>query len=89
MAGLGRLPQGPGPPRGLPLAALLDRAGGRDQGRGYDLTARNPDRPEGETLPSPVEIVAELLEKEREILSIMEELDELLSNSHNGGERHG
>ncbi|NHM25925.1 SAM-dependent DNA methyltransferase [Desulfofundulus sp. TPOSR] len=56
--------------------------------RGYDFTARNPNRPEGETLPSPVEIVAGLLEKEREILSIIEELDELLSNSHNGRERH-
>lgn len=57
--------------------------------RGYDLTARNPNRPEAEALPSPVEIVAGLLEKEREILSIMEEMNELLSNSHNGGERHG
>ena len=53
--------------------------------RGYDLTARNPNRPEGEQLPSPVEIVARLLEKEREILSIVEELDELLSNGQNGG----
>ncbi len=57
--------------------------------RGYDLTARNPNRPEGEELPSPVEIVAGLLEKEREILSIVEELDELLSNNRNGGECHG
>jgi type I restriction enzyme M protein len=53
--------------------------------RGYDLTARNPNRPEGEKLPSPAEIVARLLEKEREILSIVEELDELLSNGQNGG----
>jgi len=49
--------------------------------RGYDLTARNPNRPEEERLPSPVEIVASLMEKEREILSIVEELAELLSNS--------
>jgi type I restriction enzyme M protein len=53
---------------------------------GYDLTARNPKRPEGEQLPSPVDIVARLLEKEREILSIVEELDELLSNGHGGGD---
>ncbi len=52
---------------------------------GYDLTARNPSRAEGEQLPSPVEIVARLLEKEREILSIVEELDELLSDGQNGG----
>ncbi|MBC7217452.1 MAG: SAM-dependent DNA methyltransferase [Candidatus Caldatribacterium sp.] len=50
--------------------------------RGYDLTARNPNRKEAEALPSPMEIVAGLLEREREILSIVEELDELLSNSN-------
>jgi len=52
--------------------------------KGYDLTARNPNRPEGESLPSPAEIVAGLLEKEREILSIVEELNELLGNSREG-----
>jgi len=46
--------------------------------RGYDLTARNPNRKETEALPAPMEIVASLLEREREILSIVEELDELL-----------
>lgn len=50
--------------------------------RGYDLTARNPNRSEAEALPSPVEIVAGLLEREREILSIVEELDELLGNNN-------
>jgi type I restriction enzyme M protein len=49
--------------------------------RGYDLTARNPNRKETEALPSPIEILASLLEREREILSILEELDELLSNN--------
>lgn len=53
--------------------------------RGFDLTARNPNRPEGETLPSPVEIVASLLEREREIRSIVEELSVILSNNYNGG----
>ncbi|MGY4707506.1 type I restriction-modification system subunit M [Candidatus Bipolaricaulota sp. J31] len=48
--------------------------------KGYDLTARNPNRKEEEELPSPAEIVAGLLEKEREILSIVEELNELLNN---------
>jgi len=55
--------------------------------RGYDLTARNPNRKETETLPSPVEIVAGLLEKEREVLSIVEELSEILGkNRENGNE---
>lgn len=54
--------------------------------RNYDLTARNPNRPEGELLPSPVEIVASLMEKEREILSILDELNQMLSNNQNGGE---
>jgi len=49
--------------------------------RGYDLTARNPNRPEGEELPSPMEIAASLAEKEREMLSIVQELDSLLANS--------
>jgi len=55
--------------------------------KGYDLTARNPNRPAGEQLPSPTEIVAGLMEKEREIMSIVEELDELLSNNQNHGEK--
>lgn len=56
--------------------------------RGYDLTARNPNRTETETLPPPMEIVASLLEREREILSIVEELDELLSNNREGEGSH-
>lgn len=51
------------------------------KGRSYDLTARNPNRQEAEALPSPMEIVASLLEREREILSIVEELDEMLGNN--------
>ncbi|MGQ9497687.1 MAG: type I restriction-modification system subunit M [Desulfotomaculales bacterium] len=50
--------------------------------RGYDLTARNPNRKDAEALSSPAEIVASLLEREREILSILEELDELLGNNN-------
>jgi type I restriction enzyme M protein len=56
--------------------------------RGYDLTARNPNRKETEALPAPMEIVASLLEREREILSIVEELDELLSENSGSG-THG
>jgi type I restriction enzyme M protein len=54
--------------------------------RGYDLTARNPNRKETEALPAPMEIVASLLEREREILNIVEELDMMLSNAHGEGE---
>ena len=50
--------------------------------RGYDLTARNPNRKEAEALPPPMEIVASLMEREREILAIVEELDELLGNNN-------
>jgi type I restriction enzyme M protein len=49
--------------------------------RGYDLTPRNPNRKETQLLPSPTEIVASLLEREREILSIVEELNEILGNN--------
>lgn len=53
--------------------------------RGYDLTARNPNRKETETLPPPMEIVAGLMEREREVLSIVEELDDMLGNNHEEG----
>ncbi|WP_117236635.1 N-6 DNA methylase [Thermus sediminis] len=52
--------------------------------RGYDLTARNPNRREANTFPLPMEIVAQLMEKERGILSIVEELYELLGNNTTG-----
>ena len=52
---------------------------------GYDLTAKNPNRKETEAMPAPMEIVASLLEREREILSIFEELDELLGNRKGEG----
>lgn len=56
--------------------------------RDYDLTARNPNRPPTDTLPSPTEIVVGLLEREREILSIVEELDEMLGNNNGKGEEN-
>lgn len=48
--------------------------------RGYDLTARNPNRPEAGHLPHPTELTARLLENTRELHSIIENLHEMLSN---------
>lgn len=49
--------------------------------RGYDLSPRNPNQREENRLPSPSEIAASLLEKEKAILGIIEEINELLNNS--------
>ena len=46
--------------------------------RGYDLSARNPNRNEAESYRHPAEITASLLEKERQILGIIEELHEMV-----------
>jgi type I restriction enzyme M protein len=56
------------------------------EARSYDLTARNPNRKDAEAMPSPIELVAGLLEREREILAIVEELDELLNGGNSGSE---
>ena len=55
--------------------------------RGYDLSARNPYRKEEEFLPPPAEIAASLLEKEKAILGIIEEINELLNNSNKQEEK--
>jgi type I restriction enzyme M protein len=52
--------------------------------RDYDLTARNPNRDEAETYRHPAEITASLLEKERQILSIIEELHEMVGDGNGG-----
>ncbi len=52
--------------------------------RGYDLTARNPNRNEAEAYRHPAEITASLLEKERQILSIIEELHEMVGDGNDG-----
>jgi type I restriction enzyme M protein len=52
--------------------------------RGYDLSARNPNRAAGEDLRSPVEITASLLERIREMQEIVESLHEKLSNGDEG-----
>ena len=54
--------------------------------RGYDLTARNPNRAEPEKLRPAVEITASLLERIRELHDIVEGLHEQLSNG-NGEEK--
>lgn len=48
--------------------------------RGYDLTARNPNRAATETLRRPTEITASLLERIRELNEIVEDLHDQLSN---------
>jgi type I restriction enzyme M protein len=50
--------------------------------RDYDLSARNPNRQEAESYRHPAEITASLLEKEREILSIIQELHELVGDGN-------
>lgn len=46
--------------------------------RGYDLTARNPNRAEEEDSRTPEELVAGILEKERNIIAIVEDVHALL-----------
>lgn len=48
--------------------------------RDYDLAARNPNQEETETYRHPAEITASLMEKERQILNIIEELHEMVGN---------
>jgi type I restriction enzyme M protein len=50
------------------------------KGRGYDLSARNPVLNEREALPHPAELTARLLERTRELTSILEGLHEMVSN---------
>lgn len=54
--------------------------------RGYDLTARNPNRPDDEAHRDPAKITASLLETEREILSILEEVHALVSSGETDNE---
>ena len=48
--------------------------------RGYDLSARNPVQAARETLSHPAELTARLLERTRELTSILEGLHEMVSN---------
>jgi len=52
------------------------------KGRDYDLTAKNPHRKEETTYLEPEEIVERVLEKERQILKILEEFRNILGEGH-------
>ncbi len=51
--------------------------------KGYDLSARNPNKNYALELSSPMELLSTMQEREREILSIIEELDEIISGNNN------
>jgi type I restriction enzyme M protein len=46
----------------------------------YDLSAKNPHHPEAEDVPSPVELTSRLLERNRELKSVLERLHEFVIN---------
>jgi type I restriction enzyme M protein len=75
---------------GLREACLSDRSwivsAEQLKERGYDLTARNPHHQDDEALPAPTEVVSSLMERERGIVSILEELDQLLGNNGGGAQ---
>jgi type I restriction enzyme M protein len=48
--------------------------------RGYDLSAKNPSRPNDERLPHPSDIIASLLRRNRELQDILQNLKELVSD---------
>jgi type I restriction enzyme M protein len=50
--------------------------------RDYDLSAKNPNRPESEKLPHPAELTATLLERNRELHAILENLHAMLSDGN-------
>ena len=52
--------------------------------RDYDLTVRNPNRKEETVTKSPEELVASALEKEKQILDILEEIQDLLNERGEG-----
>jgi type I restriction enzyme M protein len=54
--------------------------------RDFDLTARNPTRPAEEEVPSPEEIVAMLIERGREVSSIFDRLQQLVSANGDGAQ---
>jgi len=54
--------------------------------RGYDLTAKNPNRPADAARLSPEELVASALSKEGQIAALLEEMQALLAGGVHGGE---
>jgi len=65
----------PEPPYNVWVETLADL-----QARGYDLSARNPNQDDRQTLPHPAELTASLLERVREMQNILENLHEMVSN---------
>jgi len=53
--------------------------------RGFDLSAKNPTRLETEKPPHPVELTATLLERNRELHAILENLHSMLGNDNDEG----
>lgn len=72
---------GSGPRPAGPYNVWIERAEDL-AARSYDLSARNPNQNEAERLPAPVELTARLLERSRELHSMIESLHARL----NGGE---
>jgi hypothetical protein len=60
----------------------LDRFRGRDQGAGLRADGPQPQPGGDRDLPPPAEITASLLEKERQILGIIEGLDEMMGEQN-------
>jgi len=54
--------------------------------RGYDLTAKNPNRPADVARLSPEELVVSALSKEQQIAALLEEMQALLAGGAHGGE---
>jgi len=54
--------------------------------RGYDLTAKNPNRPADVARLSPEELVVSALSKEGQIAALLEEMQALLAGGAHGGE---
>ncbi|MCS7245822.1 MAG: N-6 DNA methylase [candidate division WOR-3 bacterium] len=50
--------------------------------RDYDLSPRNPHSKNSEHMPEPADILASLIERKREIESLLEELRDILDNGH-------
>ncbi|MCS6876137.1 MAG: hypothetical protein NZM36_04680, partial [Aquificaceae bacterium] len=53
--------------------------------REYDLSARNPKSGYPEHMPEPTDILASLMERKREIESLLEELSDILGNGYEEG----
>jgi len=65
----------PEPPYNVWVETLADL-----KARNYDLSARNPNQDDRQTLPHPAELTASLLERVREMQNILENLHEMVSN---------